>query len=61
MSKEEKLKDIIKLLEWGLMTIEDKLKFGLPEEVAIQRRELRVKGILEDSLEQLKEILNEDL
>lgn len=44
----------VELLEWGYYTLKDQLKFGLPEEVAIVRREMRVRGVLKDAIEQVK-------
>ena len=46
----------VKLLEWGYYTIKDQLKFGLPEEIAIGRREMRVRGVLKDAIERVKEM-----
>lgn len=55
----EKEHDLIRTLNWALMTIRDKLQFGLPEEIAIQRREMRVKGALVDAIEQVEELLEQ--
>ncbi len=49
----------VELLEWGYHTIKDKLTFGLPEEEAIKRRELRVRGVLRDAIQQVKEMEQE--
>ena len=46
----------VELLEWGYYTLKDQLKFGLPEEIAITRREVRVRGVLKDAIEQVKEL-----
>jgi hypothetical protein len=54
--EQETESDVVRLIEWALMTIRDKLQFGLPEEIAIQRREMRVKGVLVDVLKQVKEL-----
>lgn len=54
------LEKIISRLEWAYNTIEHKLTFGLPEEVAIGMRESRVKGVLMEAIEELKE-LNGDI
>lgn len=48
--------EIVELLEWGYYTLKDKLTFGLPEEIAVYRREARVKAILKDAIEQIKEM-----
>ena len=49
----------IELLEWGYYTIKDKLQFGLPEEIAVYRRETRVKAVLKDAIKQVKEMEEE--
>ena len=49
----------IELLEWGYYTIKDKLTFGLPEEIAITRREMRVAGVLKEAIKQVKEMEQE--
>lgn len=46
--------DVVESLEWALMTISDQLKFGMPEELAVYRRESRVKGVLIDVVKKLK-------
>ena len=48
------LEKIISRLEWAYNTIDSKLTFGLPEEIAIGRREIRVKGVLMESIKKLK-------
>lgn len=62
----KKLKDTQKVMEsvleelnWAKMTIDDKLKFGLEEEQAIKRREMRVKGVLLTTTKAILEILEE--
>jgi hypothetical protein len=42
------------LLEWGLMTIRDKLNFGMGEAEGIKRREMRVKGVLISAIKGVK-------
>jgi hypothetical protein len=49
----------VELLEWGYHTLKDQLKFGLPEEIAIVRREARVRGVLKDAIKQVKEMEQE--
>jgi len=44
-------------LNWAYMALKDKLKFGLPEEQAVYRRELRVKGVLITTRETAREYL----
>lgn len=46
-------------LEWAQMTVRDKLKFGLPEEEAIKRRESRCRGVFLTALKTIDETLNE--
>ena len=46
-------------LEWALNTIRDKLQFGLDESQAIVCRERRIKGVLIDALEEVKEMEEE--
>jgi hypothetical protein len=57
---ENEMKESIELLEWGYMTLKDKLQFGLPEEEAIKAREKRVRGVLKDAIKRLKEIEAKD-
>lgn len=54
------MEEIIENLEWALMTIEDELKFGLTEELAIKRREARVRGVLKDAIKNLKKELDKN-
>ena len=42
-------------LEWALMTLRDELKFGLPEDQAIKRREGRARGVLITATKTLSE------
>ena len=49
----------VELLEWGYYTIKDKLQFGLPEEIAVYRRETRVKAVLKDAIKQVTEMEQE--
>lgn len=49
----------VELLEWGYYTIKDKLTFGFPEDMAVYRRETRVKAVLKDAIEQVKEMEQE--
>ena len=49
----------LELMEWGYYTLEDKLQFGLPEEIAVYRRETRVKAVLKDAIKQVKEMEEE--
>lgn len=44
-------------LEWAQMTVREKLKFGLPEEIAITRREGRCRGVFLTTLESINEYL----
>lgn len=46
--------DMLDKLEWAYHTIDEQLKFGLPEEQAIKARERRVKGVLMDVIKQMK-------
>lgn len=46
-------------LEWALMTIEDQLQFGLPEDQAAKARERRVKGVLLDAVKEIKRLEGE--
>ena len=43
-------------LSWALMTIKERLQFGLPEEEAIKRREVRVKGVLTEAIPEIEEL-----
>lgn len=43
-------------LEWAYDTLESKLQFGLPEEIAIKRREVRVKQVLKEAVKEIKEL-----
>jgi hypothetical protein len=49
----------VELLEWGYHTIKDKLTFGLPEDIAVYRRETRVKAVLKDAIDQVREMEQE--
>jgi hypothetical protein len=49
----------LELMEWGYYTLKDKLQFGLPEEIAVYRRETRVKAVLKDAIKQVKEMEEE--
>lgn len=40
-------------LEWTLMTLRDKLTFGMSEEEGIKFRERRVEGVLIDAVEEI--------
>lgn len=44
-------------LRWGKMTIKDKLKFGLPEDVAIKQRERRCHGVFITAISELEELI----
>jgi hypothetical protein len=46
---------ILEKLEWAYHTIDEQLKFGLPEEHAIKARERRLKGVLLDVINELKD------
>jgi hypothetical protein len=52
-----KLTEILKQLEWVELTLKEKLQFGLPEEVAIKRREQRTKGVLLNVIPEIQELL----
>jgi hypothetical protein len=41
-------------LEWALMTLTDKLTFGMDESEAVYRRESRCKGVLVDVIDEIK-------
>jgi hypothetical protein len=56
----EVLQEVINSLEWAKLTIDDRLQFGLPETMAIQIREARVKGVLSEVLKKLRELKNEN-
>jgi len=43
-------------LEWAYTTLAGKLKFGLPEEQAIKRRETRVKGVLKEVIPKIEQL-----
>lgn len=58
MTDKDLINEIIGDLNWAYMTINDQLKFGLPEEMAIRRRELRVKGVLLTSIRKMKVLEN---
>lgn len=49
--------DLLEELRWAKMTLDDKLKFGMPEEEAIKRRELRVKGVLLTAIPKVEKLL----
>lgn len=55
-SEIDKIKSIIDDLQWAKNTIEDSLKFGLPESEAIKRRESRCNGVFMTVIEELKEL-----
>lgn len=50
----------IEKLEWALMTLRDKLTFGMNESEAVYRRESRCKGVLVDAIKEV-EALEEKL
>lgn len=47
-------------LEWALMTLREKLTFGMDESEAIKRRESRVKGVLLEAVKELPLIVKEN-
>ena len=46
-------------LEWAHHTINEQLRFGLPEEQAIKARERRVKGVLVDAIAEVRRLQGE--
>lgn len=46
-------------LEWALMTIREKLNFGVGEAEGIKRRECRVRGVLIEAVDELPKIEQE--
>ena len=47
-------------LEWAYHTVKEQLKFGLPEEEAIKRREARIRGVLKDAIKEVRELEQEN-
>lgn len=50
------IEDVLEELRWARMTIKNKLKFGLPEDIAIKSRERRVNGVLITAIKKLENL-----
>lgn len=50
------MSNISEKLEWALMTLKDKLTFGMDESQAVYRREARVRGVLVDAVKEVKRL-----
>lgn len=52
----ENLAEILDKLEWAYVTLRDKVKFGMPEDQAVYRREARARGVLCEAVKELTKL-----